>query len=115
MKCNAPKNNNKAFIERTKFNIVSARDKENVNQAYIEAYDEIFNNVRNDIVEQVMATCLYELNKEFGFGKDRLTRFFNGVSSMFLLMRQGIMGKEFNTDDCIKFCSEHFGIKIKIE
>lgn len=113
MKCNIPKTSNKALIQQAKIHIVSAKEEKITNQVYLDAYNEIFDKVRDDVVSQVMATCMYELNKEFGFGKERLGKFFDGVSAMFLLMRSGVMGQEFTTENCIEHCEEQFGIKFK--
>lgn len=77
--------------------------------------DKLYEEVRKDVAKQVMATCLFELNKEFDFENEKLLQFFNGVSSMFILMGNGVVGKEFTPIDCIKHCKECFGINLDDE
>lgn len=74
--------------------------------------EQMYEQVKKDVARQVMATCLFELNKEFNFGEKRLLQFFNGVSSMFFLMNNGVMGKDFTTEDCIRHCKEYFNIDL---
>lgn len=115
MKARVPKTNNQALIEQTKLHIITAKEKKLTNEVYLDVYNEIFDRVRNDIIEQLMATSLYELNKEFGFGKKRLLQYYNGISAMLLFMKNGVMGKSFTTDDCIKYCKEEFDIDVKVK
>ena len=54
-----------------------------------------------------------ELNKEFGFGKVRLNRFYEGVNSLFKIMAtEGVMGKEFTPINCIDLLREKYGIDL---
>ena len=102
MKCRAK---NKIFT--TKAEVEKACQKE------IESrIEKLYEEVKRDVARQVMATCLYELNKEFGFGKDRLNKFYDGVSAMFMLMESGVMGGKFSTEDCINHCKEKFKINL---
>lgn len=64
-----------------------------------------------DISAQLMAVCCMELNQEFHFGKDRLQRFKCGVEGLFKLMNDnGLMGKPFDTQSCIDYMRNKFGI-----
>ena len=73
-----------------------------------------FERIKSDVVAQLMATVLTELNIEFGFGKDRLMRFKRGVESLFIAMvNGGIMGRPFDTDSCIKMMREKYGIDVE--
>ena len=54
-----------------------------------------------------------ELNKEFGFGKDRLNKFYRGVNDLFKLMTtDGILGKEFTPINCIEVLRGKYGIDL---
>jgi hypothetical protein len=73
--------------------------------------NEVFEECKRDIVAQFMAVCCTELNKEFKFGKIKLNRFKTGVESIFKLMtNDGILGKPFTTENCIKAMKDKYGI-----
>ena len=58
--------------------------------------DAVYEEVKKDVASQIMAVCCMELNKEFGYGKVRLNRFYEGVNDFFKLMAtNGVFGKEF--------------------
>lgn len=77
-------------------------------------YNELFEFAKNDITAQVMAVCCYDLNKEFGFGKERMQRFVSGVSSYFeLMLTEGVLGQPFTTQNCIDYLKREFGIDIQ--
>lgn len=76
---------------------------------------EIFDVAKKDVTAQLMAACLVELQKEFGFGKDRLQRFKRGVEGLFTAMaHDGVLGKEFSTQNCIDFIREKYGIDVEV-
>ena len=75
--------------------------------------DAVYEEVKHDVVAQIMAVCCMELNKEFGFGKDRLNKFYRGVNSLFKLMiTDGILGKEFTPINCIEMLKDKYGIDL---
>lgn len=77
--------------------------------------NEIFDAAKRDITAQLMATCMVELQTEFGFGKNRLQKFKRGVEGLFLAMiHNGIMGKEFSTQNCIDLMREKYGIDVEV-
>lgn len=61
---------------------------------------------------QVMATVFAVLHKEFGFGKKRLEKLKNLTEDQFWLMRDGILGKQYTTDDCIEYIKKTTGIDL---
>ena len=74
---------------------------------------EIFETAKRDAAAQILATCACALNKEFGFGRKRLRRFKRAVEGLFLAMsRGGIAGKEFNTQHCIDYMRDKYGIDV---
>lgn len=78
--------------------------------------DEIFEECKKDIVPQLMAVCMVELDTEFGFKKKRLQRFKNGVEAYFLTMLSGgFCGKEFSTIDCINMMKDRYGIDVEVK
>ena len=75
--------------------------------------DAVYEEVKKDVASQIMAVCCMELNKEFGFGKDRLNKFYRGVNHLFKLMAtNGIMGKEFTPVNCIDLLRDKYGIDL---
>lgn len=74
----------------------------------------VFEECKRDIVAQLMATCMTELNKDFGFGKKRLQRFKRGTEALFIAMaRDGILGRKFTTQNCIDVMRERYGIDVE--
>ena len=75
--------------------------------------NEIYDAVKQDVAAQIMAVCCVELNKEFGFGKDRLNKFFSGVNSLMKIMStDGIFGKPFTPVNCIETLREKYDIDL---
>ena len=76
--------------------------------------DAVYEEVKQDVASQIMAVCCTELNKEFGFGKDRLKKFYLGVNCLFKLMStNGIFGKEFNPINCIEVLKEKYDVDLE--
>lgn len=75
--------------------------------------DRVYENVKQDVAAQIMAVCLTELQKEFGFGEKRLKQFYSGVNGLFRVMAtDGIFGREFTPVNCIDAIRENFGIDL---
>lgn len=75
--------------------------------------DAVYDAVKQDVAAQIMAVCCVELNKEFGFGKDRLNKFFQGVNDLLKLMStDGIFGKPFTPVNCIELLRDKYGIDL---
>ena len=75
--------------------------------------DAVYEEVKKDVASQIMAVCCMELNKEFGYGKKRLNRFYEGVNDLFKLMAtDGILGKEFTPINCIEVLRDKYGIDL---
>ena len=73
----------------------------------------VYEEVKKDVASQIMAVCCMELNKEFGYGKKRLNRFYEGVNDLFKLMAtDGIFGKEFTPINCIETLRDKYGIDL---
>lgn len=90
--------------------------KKNYRQEYEKQSAELFETMKRDIVAQIMATCMVELNKEFGFGKKRLGRFKRGVEWLFIAMAgEGIMGKPFTTQNCIDYIRDQYAIDVDVK
>lgn len=93
--------------------ITAGEMKKNFEREYNARAQEMFEQIKRDVVAQLMATAMAELNKEFGFGKKRLRRFKAGVEGLFIAMaRDGIMGREFTTQNCIDLMRDKYGIDL---
>lgn len=78
---------------------------------YAKEVDKVYKQVGRDVVAQIMATCCIVLNKDFQFGKERLTRFKQGVEGLFKIMLSGgIAGQPFTTENCINYMRDTYGI-----
>ena len=47
--------------------------------------DRVYENVKQDVAAQIMAVCLTELQKEFGFGENNFIRASTGCFALWLL------------------------------
>lgn len=82
-----------------------------LNEEYAKRVDLVYKQVGRDVVAQIMATCCIVLNKDFQFGKERLTRFKQGVEGLFKIMLSGgIAGQPFTTENCINYMRDTYGI-----
>lgn len=93
--------------------ITAGEMKRNFEREYNARAEEMFEQIKRDVVAQLMATCLTALKINFGFGKKRLQKFKSDVESLFIAMsRGGIMGKEFSTQSCIDLMRDEYGIDV---
>ena len=69
----------------------------------------VYEEVKQDVASQIMAVCCMELNKEFGFGKKRLNRFYDGVNNLFKSM---LTNKEFTPISCIEWLRDKYAIDL---
>lgn len=82
-----------------------------LNEEYAKRVDLVYKEVGRDVVAQIMATCCTVLNKDYHFGKDRLLRFKQGVEGLFkIMLKDGIVGQEFTTENCINYMRDNYGI-----
>ena len=80
---------------------------------YNDRSSELYKAVSNDATAQVLAVMFTVLNKEFGFGKDRLLRVKDGTESMFkIMLSEGICGQDFDTQNCLDYIKEKFDIEL---
>lgn len=88
--------------------------KRNFEREYNARTDEIFDDIKRDVVAQLMAVVLTALHNELGFGKKRLRRFKLAVEALFIAMKRGgIMGRQFNTQACIDLMREKYDIDVE--
>lgn len=71
---------------------------------------EIYDKAMKDAVYQAFAVMMCVLHREFGFGGERLKRLKNLTESEFMMMRTGILGRSYDTNDCVKFLKNTYGI-----
>lgn len=96
--------------------ITAGQLKEMFEKEYDKRAAEVFEECKRDIVPQLMAVCMFELDTEFGFKKKRLQRFKDGVEAYFLTMLSGgFCGKEFNTQTCIDVMRDKYGINVEVK
>jgi hypothetical protein len=63
-----------------------------------------------DVAHQTLATVFYVLYLRNGFTAQELQELKDNVEREFKLMQNGIMGREYNADNCVAFLKEQFGI-----
>lgn len=79
--------------------------------------DEFYRQEAANIVEQMTAMHLYILARDFGFGKERLSRFMNACNDMFSLMmsEKPIFGKDMDTMDVKRYIESKYGLNLTLE
>lgn len=79
--------------------------------------DEFYRQETANIVEQMTAMHLYILARDFGFGKERLSRFMNACNGMYDIMMQqnSFFGKDMNTKDVKKYIEDKYALDITIQ
>ena len=70
----------------------------------------IYEAAMQDSVYQALATMMYVLNRDFGFGGERLKKLKNLTEDEFMVMRTGICGKHYDANNCVKYLKEKYGI-----
>ena len=74
---------------------------------------EYFEKCKNDIIPQILAVCMMTLKTRFGFGKKRITDFYNDVTGTFEIMeKKAVFGKSFTTVDCINMIKDDYDIDL---
>ena len=74
---------------------------------------EYFELCKNDIIPQILAVCMMTLKTRFGFGKKRITDFYNDVTGTFEIMeKKAVFGKSFTTVDCINMIKDDYDIDL---
>lgn len=113
MKCRTGCDNVFSVPDDRRIVITAGEIKRQFNEEYKAREAELFAQLSHDITAQLMATVLTELNLEFGFGRDRLTRFKTGVEGLFTSMaHDGILGKQFTAQNCIDLMRDKYGIDL---
>ena len=112
MKCIIPHTSQPERIRRGTAEYIRIDLVENaLENEYAKEVDKVYKQVGRDVVAQIMATCCIVLNKDFQFGKERLTRFKQGVEGLFKIMLSGgIAGQPFTTENCINYMRDTYGI-----
>lgn len=79
--------------------------------------DEFYKQEAANIVEQMTAMHLYILARDFGFGKERLSRFMNACNGMYDIMMQqnSFFGKDMNTKDIKKHIEDKYGLDLTLK
>lgn len=71
---------------------------------------QIYDKAMKDAVYQNMAVVFCVLHREYGFGGERLRKLKNSVEAEYMAMKLGVLGKTYDTDDCVKFLKENYNI-----
>lgn len=81
---------------------------DNVEDAVAKEWDKkidlLYEEVKKDVVAQLMATVLCYLHQRYGWGGKVLNSVKEGTEDLFkMMLKDGIMGKPFTTDNCIEY------------
>lgn len=71
---------------------------------------EIYEKALQDATYQAHATMMIVLHREFGFGGKRLRKLKDLTENEYMAMKTGVLGKKYDTKDCVHFLKEKFGI-----
>ena len=79
--------------------------------------DELYDTLSTNLYQHMLATVMYSLNREFGFGKDRLMRFKREFDrNVKMLMKLDWMGEHYTTfEDWGIELNQKFGLDFNVE
>ena len=66
--------------------------------------------ISQDIAYQTMAVVMCVLHNRFGFGGMRLQALKDAIEDEFANMKTGILGRNYTTNDCVKFLKDKYNI-----
>ena len=102
------------YKDHCKYSISRSELTEIIESEVNKKLDDIFLDVCKQILPQYLAIALFELNTEFGFGKERLNRFKNGIDAYMEISRtDGFCGKAFDAFKVMEELKRRYGIEIK--
>ena len=77
---------------------------------------KIYDDVELDVASQMIAVVLVTLEINYGWKKDRLTKFINALNATAeLAAKTNLFGKEVDTNDLIDHLIEKYGINCRIQ
>ena len=77
---------------------------------------KIYDDVELDVASQTIAVVLVTLEINYGWKKDRLTKFINALNATAeLAAKTNLFGKEVDTNDLIDHLIEKYGINCRIQ
>lgn len=72
--------------------------------------EEIYDKALADAAYQMFAVMMCVLNRRFGFGGKRLRELKDLTEDEFWLMKNGILGKPYTANDCVRYLKDKYGI-----
>ena len=77
---------------------------------------KIYDDVELDVASQMIVVVLVTLEINYGWKKDRLTKFINALNATAeLAAKTNLFGKEVDTNDLIDHLIEKYGINCRIQ
>lgn len=86
-----------------------------VQEEYQKYEDEVYRQVVEDVVPQVLAIVFLTLSNDFGFGRKRLLKVIDGMKAYCKLLNTEIFNRKFTTLDLIKQLKDKYGINLDEE
>ena len=86
-----------------------------LDEEWKERTDKIYEEVKSDVANQVLAVVFTSLNKDFGFGKKRLLKVKDSIEAYFKIMNEHLFYQQFSTLDCLEYLKSEFGIDLDKE
>ena len=90
--------------------------RQKVQEEYQKYKDEVYRQVLEDVIPQVLGVVLLTLNSHFGFGEKRLRRVIAGMKAYFKLMDGvEILNRKLTPLDCLEYLKDKYGIDLDEE
>ena len=89
--------------------------RQKVQEEYQKYKDEVYRQVMEDVIPQILAIVFLTLSNDFGFGKKRLLKIISGMKAYCKLMNTEIFNHKFTTLDLIKQLKDKYGIDLDEE
>ena len=71
---------------------------------------ENYEQIAKQAAYQTIAVAFVALHRYFGFGGRRLDQLKGHIESEFVMMKTGVLGRDYSADDCTKFLKDRYGI-----
>lgn len=76
--------------------------------------EQRYRDISRDVAYQTFAMVFLVLNRDYGFGKKRLSELKDKIELQYWMMQEKPCGIEYTPEDVLRICREKFGIDFNV-